>query len=697
MTNNTIGFNNFKAFGENIHTFSKKPITLIYGPNSIGKSSFLHSQLYLEYIRRGSMNLDLKETNFAGDKLSLGGFDRFIHKREENRTLSYELTLTKEDDFQMLLPFDYKDIKRLEKEGFFDQKYDVNTIANKLDETLLSHPFRFKDILRILRNKERIADFEKMEFFTNAKEAIENIRLEDMEVRETLLLSYIISNYDQVSDLYQKDLITNKIIPSQELIDIYEDSLNKVLEDFKLSKDLLESAIFLTRTTNPEEIVKIFDFFKYLSSIQTIKISIDLQHENKKIVSDIKLFIDNELILSSIDRKSENTKFVYSVQSQFYKEACNLKDPKKVKLTSDGYAIPSGSEIAMNFIPKSMFEATFRPLLTVITPTNPSSIIGLLRIKMISYLNNFDDKTIIQYFGPLRFYPERYDLSSNAEQKKHPEAEDQENQDLPLKSKWSFLLNPKKFFAALKNTNDFRNLVNPFLSNKNKYTIEGSYTSEQMWKEVIQSDELIAKLNGWLMNDTKLKSTYEVGVYNEVKKNGIFRKIFGLEKQVIKHLAFLDIRTSTIVWPREMGLGISQVLPILLSCLASKKSKIFVEQPELHLHPKVQMEIADEFIRSVKENSNEFFIETHSEHLLLRIMKRMRQTAEGKIEDESLKLTPDDVCLLYVDAHRGKTFIRELQLDTNGKLRSRWPNGFFEESYKEMFPTDEEIDPNVIL
>jgi predicted ATPase len=97
------------------------------------------------------------------------------------------------------------------------------------------------------------------------------------------------------------------------------------------------------------------------------------------------------------------------------------------------------------------------------------------------------------------------------------------------------------------------------------------------------------------------------------------------------------------------------------------------------------MELADEFIRSVKENDNEFLIETHSEHLLLRIMKRMRQTAEGKIEDESLKLTPDDVCLLYVDNDEESTNLQELRLSVKGTLLDHWPHGFFEEGYKERF------------
>ena len=49
MKHNKIGFNNFKPFGEKLQKFPKKPITLIYGPNSIGKSSFIHMMAYVVF------------------------------------------------------------------------------------------------------------------------------------------------------------------------------------------------------------------------------------------------------------------------------------------------------------------------------------------------------------------------------------------------------------------------------------------------------------------------------------------------------------------------------------------------------------------------------------------------------------------------------------------------------------------------
>jgi predicted ATPase len=112
---------------------------------------------------------------------------------------------------------------------------------------------------------------------------------------------------------------------------------------------------------------------------------------------------------------------------------------------------------------------------------------------------------------------------------------------------------------------------------------------------------------------------------------------------------------------------------------------IAIEQPELHLHPSLQSKVADILIESCTKRNNFFLVETHSEHLLLRVMKRMRQTAEGTLEDENLRLTPDDVAVLYVDNDGEKTYILELELDEDGTLLDPWPGGFFEEGFAERF------------
>lgn len=67
-------------------------------------------------------------------------------------------------------------------------------------------------------------------------------------------------------------------------------------------------------------------------------------------------------------------------------------------------------------------------------------------------------------------------------------------------------------------------------------------------------------------------------------------------------------------------------------------------------------------------------------------MRRLRYSSEGKInKGDELYITPEDICLLYVDNNGEDTYIKELELDADGTLLDPWPNGFFEEGYKERF------------
>lgn len=108
---NKIGFKNFKAYGDTIQTFSNKPITLVYGANSIGKSSFLHAMLYAHHILKNKNDIDLYNVS-NGDELDFGGFANFIHKHETERkiefifeqenTTSLELTVKNASDENLL-------------------------------------------------------------------------------------------------------------------------------------------------------------------------------------------------------------------------------------------------------------------------------------------------------------------------------------------------------------------------------------------------------------------------------------------------------------------------------------------------------------------------------------------------------------------------------------------------------------------
>ena len=136
----------------------------------------------------------------------------------------------------------------------------------------------------------------------------------------------------------------------------------------------------------------------------------------------------------------------------------------------------------------------------------------------------------------------------------------------------------------------------------------------------------------------------------------------------------------------DVGIGVSQVLPIIVQCVLSTEKTLLIEQPELHLHPAQQAELGDVFIESaLGENKNTLLIETHSEHLILRIMRRIRETYNGNLPEGLPAITPNDVTVLYVEPDgKNGSIIREMPLNERGELVKAWPGGFFEEGLREV-------------
>ena len=148
---------------------------------------------------------------------------------------------------------------------------------------------------------------------------------------------------------------------------------------------------------------------------------------------------------------------------------------------------------------------------------------------------------------------------------------------------------------------------------------------------------------------------------------------------------FCDLGSSKSIAPSNMGIGFSQIMPLVASAFGSENRLIAIEQPELHIHPALQTELADLFIQSAKERGNRFLIETHSEHLILRLLRRVRETTEGELAHEHPPLFPSDICVLYVEPTEQGSKVIELPVTADGDFSCPWPNGFFEERSAELF------------
>lgn len=82
---------------------------------------------------------------------------------------------------------------------------------------------------------------------------------------------------------------------------------------------------------------------------------------------------------------------------------------------------------------------------------------------------------------------------------------------------------------------------------------------------------------------------------------------------------------------------------------------------------------------------NQFIIETHSEHLILRLLKLIRDTTNGELKKGEKPLRPEDVAVIYAKPTEHGTELMELRISEDGDFIDKWPDGFFTEREKELF------------
>lgn len=137
--------------------------------------------------------------------------------------------------------------------------------------------------------------------------------------------------------------------------------------------------------------------------------------------------------------------------------------------------------------------------------------------------------------------------------------------------------------------------------------------------------------------------------------------------------------------PQDVGVGISQVLPVVVAAQDSSASLVCIEQPELHIHPAVQVGLGDLFIDGALKHELSFLIETHSEHLILRLLRRIREAAGGDAELTDSSLTPELIGVNYLSKEGGRMVVTSLPVNADGDFDKPWPRGFFEERGPELF------------
>ena len=167
-------------------------------------------------------------------------------------------------------------------------------------------------------------------------------------------------------------------------------------------------------------------------------------------------------------------------------------------------------------------------------------------------------------------------------------------------------------------------------------------------------------------------------------------------------VVFLELDSGQKFQPEDLGEGIAQVVPVIVSALSvredtghEKSLLVAIEQPELHLHPAQQAALGDllavasrkyeghqDLRRSV---ANTLLVETHSEHLILRILRRIRETTDGELPQDVTAADPSDIAIYYVKMGEGGTRMTRIGITEDGEFSDHWPDGFFPERAEELF------------
>jgi predicted ATPase len=722
---------NFKAFADT-QRIPLKPITLIFGPNSAGKSSFIHSlalahEAQFGREKRSLARLDVHHTDVGGSAIDLGGFRQYVHRGQLNRRVEWgaelkvsALTASKDQRLAQLLAsvetvslnialgieLDDQDRPRsgaaprvdsIEVTGdgaellrMSRRRADSNGTNLRLDRVASSHPV-FRQELKAIVESATPSEEMRPEDFEGANEAI------------AVLLPDLLVRVDQFFP-------TGVDIPKAEGAELSPVSMLFPVSKGNRKEDIAQAVRFyLPRTLN--------DLIKGLADTLAAELK-QLQY-----LGPLRSFPPRHLAFAEHEDSNWYAGGGYAWdqirRDKVTREAVNawLGSPRLLKTP---YQI-----VARRLIPESPTLLNLvEDLIQATLKRGESSAPYEWVSNLIRQLDEFEVGDRHNHSDNLRLVLERLSISARQKEaqlsalvKERADLERQikslEDEDVGLRTELERVRSssPDRHLRELENAlstqradlsasisklrtqgKELTKRIDGFreellnlqrLESENMKAIESSFRLDEKRRSALldlrellekYKENLLGEENEEIMNDSDdslTKSEAAEGIATTIG-----RYLDSTPIDILQDLKLVDTVKGVEVTHRDVGIGISQVLPVLVMAFGSQGKLLAMEQPEIHLHPALQAELGDVFIESaLGERKNTFILETHSEHLILRLMRRIR---EGKISS-------DDVGVVYVEPlPQGSRFI-ELRIDEQGDFIDEWPGGFFEESFNEKF------------
>ena len=558
-----ITIENFKGIAERVEV-DLKPITVLFGANSAGKSTLLQAMLYLrELLER--RNADADRLQARGSSIDLGGFRQLVHGHDPSREVKIEVTVEVSDDGLPVIP--------------------VVELA--------------------------LVNAASADFMENGISGVQTVGVEigirwDADRQCPQIHSYAVS----LNGSYFAKLEA-------------ESALQCYLVDFEPWHDEFPSEIRSEPDLEDD-------------SIPASQLSSYLQRENL-------------LDLFGLDMEDTENQVAY-----------------RVPLGSTS-VIPNWDQL---ILPKKSFEQIHQNDQMLSADIDELSEYAIAQF-ILSQIMVGAGRTVLEelqkicYVGPLRTLPDRNFVGMRS----------------PKEDRWA----------------------------------DGMAAWDRLYESAMIPDgnALVMETSGWLNDPEKLnmgynlesRAIYEVEddsyamyLLHSLAANPEDDDIAERMNQIIKdiedsprtiRLSLRDLSSGTIVAPCDIGVGVSQVIPVVVASIDMSGNTVAIEQPELHLHPAVQARLGDLFLEAATDGGEKrFILETHSEHLMLRFLRRIRECSEDDKENYPSFLgdvSPEDVSVYYIQSLDHQTKMTPLRISEDGDFLDRWPNGFFEERGEELF------------
>lgn len=701
---------NFKAIGDEPVRIELKPITLLFGANSAGKSSILHALQYAhEVFNNRNFNAD-KITPGENNSLDLGGFKRFIHNNDTNRSLviNFELNFTVD-----MIPRDfYNHSFRVAGYSGMEEVYES---AQMFEPTKLLSGETVAATTAYVEAEVSWNDKKQRPYIRRYETGIngERIAIIYADINSNkIAVRYLNTSHPIFSDLWIEHGIS--------LDGLVEKCVKNGLYELKLEDQEKFDVKFSPCKTS--EIRR--DKFKLLGRVPSsaFTLSSNINNINFGLPNQpnaLPLNWDDKLIFNEFWRDdyeiSDNYNIAIIARHGTVKLLSTvlsiaLEDLLSCLLVAPGRAVAKWLESMVcigplrEIPPRNFTVDRIQPRrwrwATGLAAWDWFYLVGQLQLEPSQ--KPYED---IRAWLKENFEEHYYDITRSV--LSDPSYKVDFNKyldDLPDAA--LFKAQSQKSQKSQKSNKDIhawlKENFEKYLNNLPADVLVNLNLPRKSSSQREDAGRLLYRINDWLASDQRLNTGYKVIIERFREISSVFFKDFDEDKSQENVLMLLkeilnepeiiriwlhDISRNINLKPHEIGTGISQVLPIVVAAVGVYAPLVVIEQPELHIHPALQVRLGDLFIENrlgilfIENIINEeiyeksFLIETHSEHLLLRLMRRIR---EGKIK-------PDDVNVIFAEPmEHGSRFIK-LRLDKEGDFIDEWPGGFFEESFQEKF------------